>query len=249
MPNNPNLKELIVVGFGGAIGGLLSYFNSLVTKDQLLASAALSILVSVCLGAFVALVVVFLVRWVKTRNVALLFIWAMVSGFLWKPAASAVTTYGGQIIQNRIAAAAKQSAHETLKKSDQLQPTLAADKINPEIDDTLGSAVQTVKALPEVKDKDAQNQVRDSVATTAGQLSEVAIKSDDPAVAQKASEALNTLGQTAVETKSYGVANAISKSLDDVSNKGKDPQARRTAWDAKQRIDAANVPVSASPKG
>ncbi|HME89184.1 MAG TPA: hypothetical protein VKE30_08255 [Chthoniobacterales bacterium] len=246
---NPNSLQFIIVVIGGAIGGLLSFFWSLVSKDQLLSSVSMSIIVSVCLGAFIALVIIFLLRWVKPSGAVIYFVWAMVFGFLWKPAASALTSYGTQIINNRLAAATKESANNALAQSTQLQPTLPAATLKPKINDTVNSALETVKTLPEVKDPTARNEVAQKVATTASQLSEVAVKNGDASVAKQATEALNKLGETAVETKSYGIANAVSKSLEDVANSGQaNREVRLQAWQLKQKIDAVNVPAAVSPR-
>jgi hypothetical protein len=152
------------------------------------------------------------------------------------------------VAQNYTATAAKQLAAKISNKVADLQPTLPASDIKPKIDDTLASAVETVKALPDVKDPKAAEQARQSLATTANQFKEVAVKNDDPAVAQKATDALRILGETAVQTKSSDVANAVSKSLEEVASQGKTPQIKGQARATKESIDSSKVSlVPASP--
>lgn len=206
----------------------------------------LSTIVSICLGIFAALVVVFLTNKINRTNFVRLCVWSMVIGFAWRPVMDATSALTSKVTQNYLAAATKELAADTSNKSAELQPGLSAAEIKPKIDRTVASAVETVKSLPEVKDRKTQDQARQSLATTANQLKEVAVKSNDPAVAEKATEALKILGETAVETKSYGVANAVSKSLNEVVNNVPDKELKETAWTSKEKIDASNVPSAAS---
>ncbi len=251
MPNgnpNPNLKQLITVAIGGALGGLFSVLYSFVIKQQLFADVWLSLIVSIGLGIFAAVIVVFVGRKVDLRNIVTLLVWSMISGFIWRPIVDATSALGGKVASNYAANASKQLATDTSNKIAELKPTLSADVLKPRIADTVGTAVEAVRTLPEVKDRNARDEVAQKLATAANQIGEVAIKNDDPSVAQKATDALNELGKTAVETKSYGVANAVSRSLDEVAAKARDAQVRGQARELKARIDASNLPLGGSPK-
>ncbi len=244
----PNIQQAIITAAGGASGGLCSVLYSFVTKQQLFGSVWLSILISIGLGVFAALVVVFVTKKVNLANSVTLFVWAMVIGFGWRPVVDATTALTHKVAQNYLASDARQLAAEAAKKSAELQPTEAGTEIKPKINQALAAAVETVKILPDVKDEKTRDQIRQSLVTTANQFQDVAVKSNDPSVAQDATNALKVLGETAAKTDSYGVANAVSKSLNDVAYQAKDKDIRGQAWTSKEKIDTLSIPTSAASR-
>jgi len=244
----PSGQQAIITITGGALGGLCSVLYSLVTKQPLFDNIWLSALVSIPLGAFAALVIVFLSNKINRQNLVTLFVWAMVFGFIWRPVVDGTGALSSKIVQNFAASTAKQLAADTSVKTSKLEPGLSASDINPKIDDALASAVKTAKTLPEVKDEKTKDQVKESLVDTANRLQEVAVKENDPAVAEKATDALKILGETTAKTESHGVANAVSQSLNNVAYTAKDRKTREQAWTSKQNVDVLNVPAATMTK-
>ena len=244
----PTSKQAVATIAGGALGGLCSVLYSFVTKQPLFDNPWLSAVVSIPLGVFAALVIVFLTNKVNRQNLVSLFVWAMVFGFVWRPIVDGTGALSTKIVQNFAASTAKQLAADNSVKTSKLEANLPSPEINPKIDDALASAVKTAKTLSEVKDEKTKDQVKESLVDTANRLQEVAVKENDPAVAEKATDALKILGETTAKTESHGVANAVSQSLNNVAYTAKDRKTREQAWTSKQNIDVLNVPGTTMTK-
>jgi hypothetical protein len=244
----PTNQQAIIATAGGALGGFCSVLYSLVTKQPLFDSLWLSVLVSIPLGVFAALVAVFLTNKINRQNVVTLFVWAMVFGFVWRPVVDGTGALSTKIVQNFAASTAKQLAADNSVNSAKLQPGLSAADINPKIDSALASAVKSAKTLPDVKDEKTKDQVKESLVDTANRLQEVAVKGNDPEVAERATDALKILGETTAKTESHGVANVVSQSLNNVAYTAKDRKTREQAWTSKQNIDVLNVPAATMTK-